>query len=207
MNIDSKNHSRAKVVSAERAVSNLKNGSRVFIGSGCGEPQHLIHAMVKDEKIQDIMLFQMLAFTFGNYLKTDDFGKRFALKLFFVRNEMRQAAYEGKIDYIPSYLSEIPNLFRSNQIGLDAALIQISPPDKFGYASLGVSVDVTREAVRNARLVIAQINPRMPCTYGDGYLHIDEIDFLVPFVEELVENIPADPEGMLPSGLQCTYRS
>jgi acyl-CoA hydrolase/RimJ/RimL family protein N-acetyltransferase len=192
MNIDSKSLARSKVVAAETAVSNLKNGSRVFIGSGCGEPQHLIHAMVKDAKIQDIMLFQMLAFTFGDYLKTDDFGRRFALKLFFVSNEMREAAYEGKIDYIPSYLSEIPNLFKSNQIGLDAALIQISPPDKFGYASLGVSVDVTREAVRNAKLVIAQINPRMPCTHGDGYIHIDEIDYLVPFEEELVENIPED---------------
>jgi acyl-CoA hydrolase/RimJ/RimL family protein N-acetyltransferase len=184
----------SKLVSAKTAVSNLKNGSRVFIGSGCAEPQHLIHAMVKDEKIQDIMLFQMLAFTFENYLKTEDFVKRFALKLFFVSHEMRQAAYEGKIDYIPSYLSEVPNLFKSNQIGLDAALIQVSPPDKFGYASLGVSVDVTREAVRSAKLVIAQVNPRMPCTHGDGYIHIDEIDYLVPFEEELVENIPEDLE-------------
>lgn len=184
----------SKLVSAKTAVSNLKNGSRVFIGSGCGEPQHLIHAMVKDQKIQDIMLFQMLAFTFENYLKTEDFVKRFALKLFFVSYEMRQAAYEGKIDYIPCYLSEIPNLFKSNQIGLDAALIQVSPPDKFGYTSLGVSVDVTREAVRSAKLVIAQVNPRMPRTHGDGTIHIHEIDYLVPFEEELVESIPEDLE-------------
>lgn len=185
-----------KAVSAEAAVANIKNGSRVFIGSGCGEPQHLIHAMVKDTMIQDIMVFQMLSLTLDQYLKDADFLERFALKLFFVSTPMQEAAFEGKIDYIPAYLSEIPNFFRSNQIGLDVALIQISPPDQFGFASLGISVDVTREAVRNAKLVIAQVNPRMPTTYGDGFIHVKEVDFLVFFEEELGEHGPEaqDPE-------------
>ena len=102
---------------------------------------------------------------------------------------MRQAAYEGKIDYIPTYLSEIPKLFRSRQIGLDAALIQVSPPDRFGLASLGVSVDVTREAVRQSPMVIAQVNPRMPRTHGDSFIHVKDIDCLVPFEEPLLENV------------------
>jgi acyl-CoA hydrolase/RimJ/RimL family protein N-acetyltransferase len=183
-----------KVVNAAQAVSRIKNGSRVFIGSGCGEPRHLIHAMVADPSIQDIMLFQMLAFSLGEYLQKPRFLQRFALKLFFVTNPMREAAYQGKIDYIPAYLSEIPEFFKSGQIGLDTALIQISPPDRFGLASLGISVDVTREAVRNTRLVIAQVNPYMPRTHGDSFIHVDDIDWLVPHAEPLLEHVPEEAD-------------
>jgi acyl-CoA hydrolase/GNAT superfamily N-acetyltransferase len=189
--MDIHTHCPSKIVSAGEAVSRLKNGSRVFVGSGCGEPQHLIHRMVANRRLQDIMIFQMLSFSFEQYLKDPDFLSRFALKLFFVTVSMRQAAFEGKIDYIPVYLSEIPSLFRNRQITLDVALIQISPPDRFGLASLGVSVDVTREAVRNARLVIAQINSRMPRTHGDGFIHVDDIDVIVPYEEEVL-TLPED---------------
>ncbi|MGD9367963.1 MAG: GNAT family N-acetyltransferase [Desulfobacteraceae bacterium] len=174
------------MVNAEEAISKLKNGNRVFIGSGCGEPQHLIHSMVSNRELQDIMIFQMLSYSFERYLKDPDFLNRFALKLFFVTISMRQAAFDGKIDYIPIYLSEIPRLFRNRQITLDVALIQISPPDRFGLASLGISVDVTREAVRSARLVIAQINPKMPRTHGDSFIHLDDIDFIVYHEEEVL---------------------
>ncbi|MBF0231963.1 MAG: GNAT family N-acetyltransferase [Desulfamplus sp.] len=179
-----------KTLSADEAVANIKNGSRIFIGSGCGEPQHLIHAMVRNDNIQDVMIFQMLSFTLARYLKDDYFFKRFALKLFFVTEPMQQAAFEGKIDFIPTYLSQIPNFFRSNQIGIDVILLQISPPDRFGIASLGVSVDVTLEAVKSAKMVIAQVNPRMPRTHGDGFIHVDDIDFLVNFEEDILVNVP-----------------
>jgi len=186
-----------KVVSVEKAIGRLRNGSRIFIGSGCGEPRHLIHSMVKDSHLQDNMIFQMLAFTLNDYLQDEKFLNRFALKLFFVSNPMRQAAFEGKIDYIPVYLSEIPEYFKTDQIRLDVALIQISPPDRFGYASLGVSVDVTREAVRQARLVIAQVNPRMPRTLGDSFIHVNDIDYLVPFEEDLVEHNPDSSQSVV----------
>lgn len=176
----------AKMFGAGDALDKLKNGNRVFVGSGCGEPQHLIHAMVSNQRLQDIMVFQMLSHSFERYLHDANFLRRFSLKLFFVTVSMRQAAFEGKIDYIPVYLSEIPRLFRNRQIILDVALIQISPPNRFGYASLGISVDVTREAVRSARLVIAQVNPRMPRTHGDGFIHIDDIDILVDHEEEIL---------------------
>ena len=175
-----------RIVSAEAAVRKIKNGSRIFLGSGCGEPRHLIQALVKSRDIQDAMIFQMLAFTLADYLEDEHFMDRFSVKLFFVTTAMKQAAFEGKIDYIPTYLSQIPAFFRSNQIGIDAALVQISPPDRFGVASLGVSVDVTLEAVKNAKLVIAQVNPRMPRTHGDGFIHVEDIDYLVPFEEELL---------------------
>ncbi len=175
-----------KIVTARQAISTIKNGSRIFIGSGCGEPQHLIHTMAKSHNLHDIMIFQMLAFTLADYLNDNHFLQRFSVKLFFVTIQMQQAAFEGKLDYIPTYLSQLPQLFKSNQIIIDTVLIQISPPDAFGIASLGISVDVTLEAVKNAKTVIAQINPRMPRTHGDGFLHINDIDYLVPFEEELL---------------------
>jgi len=179
-----------KLVSAEEAVSKIKRGSRIFIGTGCGEPQHLIKTMVNDISMQDIMIYQMLSSTLSQFINDESFFKRFSLKLFFISSTMRKAAFEGKIDYIPVYLSEIPKLFSNQRIGLDVALIQVSPPDKFGYCSLGVSVDITRAGVENAGLTIAQVNPRMPRTFGDSFVHVDEIDNMVLHEEPLVETLP-----------------
>ena len=180
----------SKVVDAPEAVSKIMRGSRVFIGTGCGEPQHLIHAMVKDEQLQDIMVYQMLSSTLSQFVEDASFTRRFSLKLFFISQSMRKAAFEGKIDYIPEYLSQIPRMFASHRIGLDAALVQVSPPDKFGYCSLGVSVDITRSAVEHSPVVIAQVNPKMPRTWGDSFVHVDDIDWLVPCEEPLVEALP-----------------
>lgn len=177
---------KGKVVTADEAISTIKNGSRIFIGSGCGEPRHLIHALVGNRNMNDIMIFQMLAHTLADYLDYPSFLERFVVNLFFVPIKMQQAAFEGKVDYIPTYLSQLPQLFRSKQICIETVLIQISPPDRFGIASLGVSVDVTLEAVKSAKTVIAQINPRMPRTHGDGFLHVSDIDYLVPYEEELI---------------------
>ncbi|MDP3285056.1 MAG: GNAT family N-acetyltransferase [Desulfobacterales bacterium] len=183
-----------KLVSAEEAASKIKRGSRVFIGTGCGEPQHLIRAMVKDTRLQDIMVYQMLSSTLAQYIDDPSFTRRFSLKLFFISRTMRKAAFEGKIDYIPTYLSQIPRLFSSQRIGLDVALIQVSPPDKYGYCSLGVSVDITKSGMENARLVIAQVNPKMPRTWGDSFVHVDEIDYLVIKEEPLVEALPGSKD-------------
>ncbi len=184
----------AKILSVEQAIAEIKKGSRIFIGSGCGEPQYLIRALVSNPDMQDILIYQMLSFTLAQYMDDPDFLRRFALKLFFISASMRKAAFEGKIDYVPAYLSDIPKLFESNQIGLDVALIQVSPPDKFGFCSLGISVDVTKPALRHAKMVIAQVNPRMPRTWGDSFVHIDEIDWLVLHEEPLLTDIPSVPD-------------
>ncbi|MGD9974370.1 MAG: GNAT family N-acetyltransferase [Desulfatirhabdiaceae bacterium] len=176
-----------KLVTAEEAISSIRKGSRVFIGTGCGEPQHLIRAMVTDMNMQDIMVYQMMSFTLADYISDQMFRNRFSVKLFFISRSMREAAFQGWIDYIPAYLSQIPRLFSSHRIGLDVALIQVSPPDKYGYCSLGVSVDITRAGMENARLVIAQVNSNMPRTWGDSFVHLDEIDYLVAHDEPVVE--------------------
>ena len=188
--MDWQHENASKVVDASEAVSKIKRGSRVFIGTGCGEPQHLIRAMVKDEQLQDIMIYQMLSSTLSQFVDEESFTRRFSMKLFFISQSMRKAAFEGKIDYIPEYLSQIPRMFASHRIGLDAALVQVSPPDKFGYCSLGVSVDITRSAVEHSPVVIAQLNPKMPRTWGDSFVHLNDIDWLVPFEEPLVEALP-----------------
>jgi acyl-CoA hydrolase len=188
--MDWQRHYAPKVVDAQEAVSKIMRGSRVFIGTGCGEPHHLIRAMVKDERLQDIMVYQMLSSTLSQFVEDESFIRRFSLKLFFISQSMRKAAFDGKIDYIPEYLSQIPRLFASHRIGLEVALVQVSPPDKFGYCSLGVSVDITRSAVEHAAIVIAQVNPRMPKTWGDSFVRVDAIDWLVPCEEPLVEALP-----------------
>ncbi|MGA7878871.1 MAG: GNAT family N-acetyltransferase [Desulfoferrobacter sp.] len=180
-----------KVVKAEQAISRIKRGSRVFIGTGCGEPQYLIREMVRDVNLQDIVVYQMLSGTLAEYVDDRSFASRFSLKLFFISEYMRKAAFEGKVDYIPAYLSQISSLFSSKRIGLDVALIQVSPPDRFGYCSLGVSVDITRAGMENSKLVIAQVNPKMPRTWGDSFVHVDQIDYLILHDEPLWVYVPS----------------
>ncbi len=189
----------SKIVSAEAAVSKIKSGSRVFIGTGCGEPQHLIRAMVGDMSLHDIQTYQMLSDTLAHYIDDPSFLRRFSIKLFFISFVMRRAAFEGKLDYLPAYLSQIPKLFSSKSIGLDVALVQVSPPDRWGYCSLGVSVDITRSGIDNSKLIIAQVNPRMPRTLGDTFVHLDQIDYVVPFEEPLIENHPVVPNEVVAS--------
>jgi acyl-CoA hydrolase/GNAT superfamily N-acetyltransferase len=179
-----------KLLTPEKSVKKIRNGSRVFIGTGCGEPQRLIKAMVEDMSIQDIVIYQMLSSTLSKYIDDDNFLSRFSIKLFFISLSMRQSAFEGKIDYIPVYLSQIPEIFENHEIGLDVALVQVCPPDKHGYCSLGISVDITLSGVKNAEIVIAQINPQMPRTWGDSVVHIDDIDFLVEHEEPILESLP-----------------
>ncbi|MFZ7127560.1 MAG: GNAT family N-acetyltransferase [Desulfobacterales bacterium] len=176
-----------KLATAPEAVARIRSGNRVFIGTGCGEPQHLIKALIDDGSHQDISVYQMLSYTLADYMEDDAFLNRFSVKLFFISHAIRQAAFEGKIDYIPAYLSQIPRLFARRVIGIDVALVQVSPPDAHGFCSLGVSVDITRSGLENAGMVIAQVNPRMPRTWGDSFIHVDDIDLLVWQEESLVE--------------------
>ncbi len=179
-----------KLLTAEESVKKIQNGSRVFLGTGCGEPQELIRAMVEDTPIQDIIIYQMLSSTLARYVNDENFLSRFSLKLFFISILMRQAAFEGKIDYIPVYLSQIPKIFEHNEIGIDVALVQVSPPDQHGYCSLGISVDITLSGMKNAKMVIAQVNSQMPRTWGDAVVHMDDLDYIVEYEEPLVESLP-----------------
>jgi 4-hydroxybutyrate CoA-transferase len=176
-------------VSAEEALSVVKSGERVFIHSVAAAPQRLIDALTA--RAGELRVVEIVSLhTEGRApYSAPEHAKSFRVNALFVGANVRKAVEEGRADYMPVFLSEVPQLFRSGVLPLDVALIHVSPPDRHGFCSLGVSVDVTRAAVQTARTVIAQVNPRMPRTHGDGVIHVDDIDYLVE-VDEPIHELP-----------------
>lgn len=180
-----------KLCSAEEAVQRLASGRRVLIGSNAAAPQRLAAAMVSDRLgLLDMEVVHLLTLGKAPYVAPELKG-RFRHLAFFIGENVREAVQDGRADFIPVFLSEIPRLIRSRQIRIDAALIQVSPPDRHGFVSLGVSVDVVRAAVDSAPLILAEVNPRMPRTLGDSFLPVDRIDRLVEVDEPVLERTPS----------------
>jgi len=163
------------IVSALEAVSHVKSGNRVFFQGAAMTPNALIDALCERYmELKNVEIFQI--HTVGNALYTQaPYNESFRINSCFVSENVRQSVNSGNGDYIPIFLSEIHLLFRKNILPIDVAFIQVSPPDKHGYCSLGVSVDITLPAIQTAKKVIAQINPRVPRTHGDGIIHISKI--------------------------------
>ncbi len=154
----------------------IKSGSRIFIGSTVAVPNGLIQNLIDNSQgLNDIEVIHMLTMSDHEWVKKKH-TDLFKINTFFMGPEVRKAVAEGYADYTPAYLSEIPTLFKDKILFLDAALIMVSPPDEYGYCSLGVSVDIVSSAVRYADKVVAQINPLMPRTNGHSFIHVDEID-------------------------------
>jgi len=174
-------------ISGEEAVKVIKSGDRVYIHGGAATPHFLLRKLVdRASELYDVELLSIS--TQGEALFAEKrYKDNFKINSLFVSQNIREAVNDGRGDYIPVFLSEIPNLFRRNILPIDVALVQVSPPDKHGYCSLGVSVDVAATAVRTAKHVIAQVNPRMPRTLGDGILKIDTFDSVVFAEQELPE--------------------
>lgn len=177
-----------KLATADEALSAIKKGSRVYIGSGCGEPQHLIeHLVEKAIKLYDVEIIQILS-TRAHKYTAEKLVEHFRVKNFFVAGRgAREAVWEGRAEYIPMFMSRVPRLFSERLLELDCALVQVSPPNAHGYMSLGIAVDVAKEAISAAKLVIAQVNPSMPVTLGDSFVHIGDIDAIVEYKEPLLE--------------------
>ncbi|MGQ4912862.1 MAG: acetyl-CoA hydrolase/transferase family protein, partial [Candidatus Thorarchaeota archaeon] len=184
---DWKEKYKDKIVSAEKALSKIQRGTRIFLGTGCGVPYYLVQELSKNAAVMaGNEILHLL--TIGDTPSADaSFQSQFRHNTFFVSDNIRNAVSEGRADYTPAPLSDIPFLFKSKRIPIDVALIQVSPPDDFGYCSLGISVDITRSGMEHADLVIAQVNERMPVTYGDSFVSIRDLDYLVPFTEPLRE--------------------
>ena len=177
----------SRTVTAEEAVAVIRSGDRVFIHSVAAAPQQLIAAMTaRADELRVVEVVHLHTEGPAPYA-APELARSFRVNALFVGANVRQAVNEGRADYLPVFLSEVPQLFRAGVLPLDVALIQVSPPDRHGFCSLGVSVDVTRAAVQVARTVIAQVNPNMPRTHGDGILHEDDIDFLVPVDDPIPE--------------------
>ncbi|MBN1481794.1 GNAT family N-acetyltransferase [candidate division KSB1 bacterium] len=184
---DWKERYKDKIADAAFAIKSVKPGNSIFIGTGCAQPQHLVNALVEySSHIYDAHIVHLL--TVGDAPYTDEkLSEKFKMNSFFIADNVRHSLAKGIGDYTPIFLSEIPDEFESGRIPLDVALITVTPPDANGLCSLGVSVDIIKSAVANSHYVIAQVNSKMPRTYGDSFLHVNNIDMLVPLDEPIVE--------------------
>jgi len=176
-----------KKYSLKEALELIKTGDHIFIGSACGEPQYLVRGLVeKANHLADNEILHVHTLGVAPYAKPR-YSDRFRLNAFFVGINTRQAVAEGRADYTPVFLSELPRLISSGMIPIDVALIQVTPPDEHGFCSLGVSVEITKTAAENAKLVIAQVNRQMPRVLGDSFIHISNIDVVVEHDEPILE--------------------
>src|SRR5262245_2507314 len=168
-----------KLVSAERAVSGIRAGSRIYIGTGCAAPQSLLAALeAMQPRPADL---EFLSFLTSSALPQVGGASRthYGHRVFFVGSEMRGLAASGQLDYVPISLEEVPRLLTSGRLQIDVALLQVSPPDARGFVSLGVSVDLAPAILSVARTAIAEVNPAMPRTHGESLVHVDRFDALV----------------------------
>jgi acyl-CoA hydrolase len=174
-------------ISAEQALKRVQSGNRVFIHGSAATPVHLVQAL--QARYQEISKIELVSITtmgdldFNNPIHRESFF----FNSLFVSAGTRAVANSLYGDYVPVFLSQIPQLFKKKILPIDVALVQVSPPDRHGFCSLGTSVDIARAAVDNAAYVIAQVNPRMPRTHGDGFIHVRHINALVMKQAELPE--------------------
>jgi len=184
-----------KFASEKTIFSNIHRGDSIFISSACAEPQHLVHAMIRYVKENPKAFFDAEVLhirTLGVAPYADEkFKSNFRHNSFFIGDSTRGAVNKGLADYTPVNLSQVPGLFRRGLESVDVALLQTSLPDEHGYLSVGISVDIVKAAAETARVLVVQINRYMPRVHGDTFLHIDDIDFLVPYDEPLLEYYPA----------------
>jgi len=176
------------ILSAENAVQLIRSNDHIYIHTAAAAPQQLVKAMTaRHHELKNVNIYHLHTEGVAPYTQRE-YRENFNTFAFFTAKNVRQAMKEGDADYVPIFLSEVPLLFRRRIIELDVAMIQVSPPDKHGYCSLGVSVDATRAAIQNATTVIAQINPNMPRTHGDGLIHVRNINVALEVNDTIYEH-------------------
>ena len=192
-----------KFASEDVIFSQIHGGNTIFIGSACAEPQYLVKGLVryvesKPHAFFDAEIIHVRTLGVAPYTEKK-FRQNFRHNSFFIGDTTRDAVNTGQADYTPILLSQLPSLFHRGLVHVDVALIQTSPPDGHGHLSLGISLDIVKAAVKNASHTVAQVNRYMPRVHGDSFLNIEDIDFLLPYDEPLLEYSPV-------SNLQVTNR-
>lgn len=183
-------------VSAEKAVEIISSGNRVYIHSVAAAPRLLIEAMTaRANELRNVDIVHLHTEGAAPYSEPQ-YAESFNVHAMFIGANVRKAIREGRADYIPVFLSEVPLLFRRNVLPLDVALVQVSPPDEHGYCSLGISVDATAAAVQCAKYVVAQVNKQMPRTHGDSQIHVSKFHYMVECDEPLPEVTPSEPDDV-----------
>lgn len=179
-----------KIVTAEEAVKNIKSGDRVVTGHACGEPQQIIAAMVKNkDSYRNVEIVHMISMGKSLYAMPEMAG-HFRHNSLFVGATTRKAVFDGRADYTPCFFSKIPDLFREGTLHVDVAIVQLTRPDEHGYCSFGVSNDYTKAAAESAKIVIAELNDKMPRTMGDSFIHISDINYIVETSNDIIELKP-----------------
>jgi acyl-CoA hydrolase len=180
-------HYRSKIRTAEEALQVVKSGDRVSIHQGCSEPEDLVRAMLKRApELRDVEVVHMATMGSADYTRPEYQG-HFRHAAFFIGANVRQAVQEGRADFIPIFLGEIEGLFKSGAMPLDVALVQCTPPDDYGFMSLGAGVDITLTAAQYAKHVIVEVNDQVPRTLGDCFLHVSKADAIVETSHPLAE--------------------
>jgi acyl-CoA hydrolase len=178
---------KKKLRTPEEALRCVQSGMRVYIHPGCAEPEVLVKALIaRGPAVEDVEIVHLMTMGDAGYIAPELEG-HFRHNAIFIGGNVRQAVNEGRADYTPVYLSEVEELFESGAMPLDVALIQVSPPDAHGFCSFGVGVDTTLTAAKVARYVVAQVNDQMPRTYGDSFIHVNDLDVVVETSQPLCE--------------------
>ncbi|MBI4633974.1 MAG: GNAT family N-acetyltransferase [Deltaproteobacteria bacterium] len=180
-----------KFTSEEIIFSNIRHGDRIFVSSGCGEPQYLIQSLMRfveshPKSFFDTEVFHVYSMGLSPYTE-EKFKGNFRHNSFFIGNNTRDSVNTGNADYSPVSLSDVPALLKTGLVRVDVALIQTSVPDEHGFLSLGISVDIVKAATEKATLIIAQVNKNMPRIHGDGFIHISDVNFIIPHDESLIQ--------------------
>ena len=170
---------RNKVVSAQDAVQIVKSNQRIYLGGGAGVPQRLLEALVaRAPELHAVEIVHVLAFGDAPHL-APELKDSFRHRALFIGDNARAAVQAGRADFVPVFLSEIPRLFRDGSLPLDVALIQVSPPDEHGFCSFGCEVGCTKPAAQSAKIIVAEVNRRMPRVLGDSFIHISKLSHVV----------------------------
>jgi acyl-CoA hydrolase len=181
-------------VSAAEAIGRIRSGQRVFIGSGCGEPQHLVQALTEQANaFSGLEIVRLLGRETASLTAIADRTKDTSLNIrsIYLGSATEEAIARHRRFITPMNMSDVPSLFLTRKMPLNVALVQVSPPDDFGWMSLGISVDVTMAAARSADLVVAQVNPRMPRVMGSSFIHVNYVDLFVEYEEDLLAVPPS----------------
>jgi len=182
-----------KLTTADEAVKKIKSGDNVVIQPGCAVPLELIRAMVRrKDELENVTVYHILIVGELPYVNPG-MEKHFRHKAFFTGANVRKAVHEGRAEFIPIFLSEVPLLFKRNIIPVDVALLNVSPPDEHGFCSYGVDVGTIKTAAEKAKLIIAQINTEMPRSLGDSFIHINKINHIIEHSEPIQELPQVDP--------------
>lgn len=181
--------SHSKYVTAEEALSHIQSGQRVFIHGSAATPTYLVQKLSETgAQLRNVEL--VFISVLGDFpVAAPELKDSFKINALFVSAPIREAIADGRGDYVPVFLSEIPELFKNGVLNIDVSIVHVSPPDNHGYCSLGTSVDIARTAVNTSTKVIAQVNPRMPRTHGDGMIHVSRFDAMVYHEAPLHESI------------------